>query len=39
MAVERPATDVVVERDIMIWFVCAFWRAWTAGWAIGCAAA
>jgi hypothetical protein len=27
MAVERPATDEVVERDIMVWTTCAFWRA------------
>jgi hypothetical protein len=38
IAEARPVTDEVVERDIMVVFSCAFWRAVIAGLAIGCAA-
>jgi hypothetical protein len=27
MAVDRPAMDDVVVRDIMVLVLCAFWRA------------
>jgi hypothetical protein len=38
IAEARPVTDDVVERDIMVFVTCAFWRAVIAGNAIGCAA-
>jgi hypothetical protein len=38
MADARPVTDDWVERDIMVAFSVAFWRAVIAKWAIGCAA-
>ena len=37
MAVARPVTDDWVERDIMVFWSVAFWRAVIAIWAIGCA--
>jgi hypothetical protein len=30
IAEARPVTDDVVERDIMGFVTCAFWRAWIA---------
>ena len=38
MAEARPVTDDVAVLDIMVFVLCAFWRAVIAGWAIGCAA-
>src|SRR5688572_11724525 len=37
MADARPVTDDWVERDIMVFWSVAFWRAVIAIWAIGCA--
>ena len=31
IAEARPVTDEVADRDIMVVFVCAFWRAVIAG--------
>jgi hypothetical protein len=31
IAEARPVTDEVADRDIMVVFVCAFWRAVFAG--------
>ena len=38
MAEARPVTDVVVDRFIMLFLFCAFWRAVIADMAMGCAA-
>lgn len=38
IAEARPVTDDWVVRDIMVFDLCAFWRAGIAVWAIGCAA-